>query len=265
MRIISITSGKGGVGKTSVSANLGIELAARGARTAVLDCDFGLANLALSMGLEPRHTLKNVVDGRPLERAFTPGPEGLRVLAGCSGEQALVNLDYESLADLAVGFDALPLAYDFLLLDNAAGISSGVLSINAAADETLLVITPDPSSMMDGYATIKLLLEMKPRARIQCVVNQARHEQHGQAVHERFAGVVQSFLKVRVEHAGTIRRDEAVVRAARRRTPVAVAHRRSGAARDFGRLAARLSGIEPEPEQGRGFIARLLGFRPAVA
>jgi flagellar biosynthesis protein FlhG len=266
MRIISITSGKGGVGKTAVSANLGIELAERGWRTAILDCDFGLANLALNMGLEPRHTLQDVVNGScSIVEALTEGPNGVRVLAGCSGVKALAELDYPKLRELAGGFDELEREHDFVLLDNAAGLSPGVLSVSAAADETLLVFTPDPSSMMDAYASAKLLFQMRPGAQVGCVVNAVGSEAEAKALFRKLHTIVRDFLQERIRYAGCIRRDEAMVRSTRRRRPVSVVERRSPAARDFVELAGHVSGMPPGAGSGPGFIARLLGRKREAA
>ena len=259
MRIISITSGKGGVGKTAVSANLGIKLAERGWRTALLDCDFGLANLALNMGLEPKRTLQDVVNGRSqIMDALTEGPAGVSVLAGCSGVLALAELDYDKLQSLSGGFDELARNFDFLILDNAAGLSPGVLSVSAAADETMLVFTPDPSSMMDAYASAKLLFQMKPGAVVNCVVNAAHDEEEARRLFRKLHAIVRDFLQERVSYAGCVRRDEAIVRATRRRRPVTVLERRSRSARDFMDLAGYVSGMPPPKAQPLGFIGRLL-------
>lgn len=264
MRTISITSGKGGVGKTAVSANLGIKLAERGWRTAILDCDFGLANLALNMGLEPQRTLQDVIGGYPIMEAFTEGPAGVQVLAGCSGVRNLAELDYERLKGLAPGFDELERNFDFLILDNAAGLSPGVLSVSAAADETMLVFTPDPSSMMDAYATAKLLFQMKPGAHVGCTVNNVKHPEEAKMLFKKLHTIVRDFLQERVSYAGCVRRDEAMVRATRRRRPVSVLEKRSLATRDFTELAAHVSGMPPSSTRG-GFIGRLLGRREAAA
>ena len=266
MRIISITSGKGGVGKTAVSANLGIKLAERGWRTAILDCDFGLANLALTMGLEPKRTIRDVVEGRStIISALTAAQGGASVLAGCSGVQSLASLDYDKLAGLARGFDELEHNFDFLLLDNAAGLSPAVLNVSAAADEVMLVFTPDPSSMMDAYASAKLLFRMKPGASVSCVVNNVEAPMEAKALFTKLHTIVQDFLQERVSYAGCVRRDEAVIRATRRRQPVTIFDQRSLAARDFVALAGRVSGMPPTEPKRMGFIARLLGRRGQVA
>lgn len=267
MRTISITSGKGGVGKTAVSANLGIKLAANGWRTAILDCDFGLANLALNMGIDPRKTLNDVVQGRAtVMEALCEGPEGVQVLAGCSGVRALAELDYERLQSLATGFDELERNFDFLILDNAAGLSPGVLSVSAAADESLLVFTPDPSSMMDAYASAKLLFQMKPGAHIGCVVNSVRSEEEAKILFRKLHVIVRDFLQERVNYAGCVRRDEAVVKAGRKRVPVTQYDPRCSAARDFEELAGHVSGMPPRASTRTSFFARLLGrHREAAA
>lgn len=260
MRTISITSGKGGVGKTAVSANLGIQLAERGWRTAILDCDFGLANLALNMGLEPKATLHDVIKGKcSLMDAFVEGPKGVQVLAGCSGIRALAELDYDKLETMAQGFDELEQELDFLLLDNAAGLSPGVLSVSEAADETLLVFTPDPSSMMDAYASAKLLFQARPGAHVGCVVNNVSSEAEAKALFTKLHTIVRDFLQERVSYAGFVRRDEAMVRAGRKRKPVTVMEPRSLAARDLVELAGHVSGMPPRTATKKTFWNRLLG------
>lgn len=261
MRTISVTSGKGGVGKTAVSINLAIALAQRGWRAGIIDCDFGLANVALNLGLKPQNTLQHVLDGRPIHDAFTEGPSGLRVLAGSRGAHSLVDLEYGELEDMSVGFEQLYGQFDFMILDNGAGISPGVLSVSAAADETLLVFTPDPSSMMDAYASAKLLFQLKPKARVSCVVNQVRHEREARGLFEELRTIAANFLSEKMTYVGCVRRDEAMVRATRDRRPVTVGQPKSPAARDFSELAARYSGLSAEPPSSGGFIHRLLGER----
>ncbi len=260
MRILSVTSGKGGVGKTAVSANLGIRLAERGWRTAILDCDFGLANLALNMGLTPKATLQDVTAGRcSLPEALTEGPAGVQVLAGASGVRDLADLDFPRLRSLARGFEELERSFDFMILDNAAGLSAGVLSVSAAADDVMLVFTPDPSSMMDAYASAKLLFQMKPGARIACVVNAVASEAEARALFGKVHTIARDFLQERIGYAGCVRRDEAMIRAGRRRAPVTVCERNSAAARDFDELANHVCGLPPRAGTTPGFLARLLG------
>lgn len=266
MRTISITSGKGGVGKTAVSANLGIKLAEKGWRTAIIDCDFGLANLALNMGLEPRRTLHDVVQERcSLMQALCEGPGGVQVLAGCSGVRALAELDYERLRSISGGFQELERNFDFILLDNAAGLSPGVLSVSAAADEALLVFTPDPSSMMDAYASAKLLFQMKPGARVGCVVNSVGSEEEAKILFKKLHAIVRDFLQERIHYAACVRRDEAMVKAGRKRVPVTEFDPRSISARDFDELAGHVCGMPPRSPTKASFIDRLLGRRRAAA
>lgn len=260
MRTISITSGKGGVGKTAVSANLGIKLAEKGWRTAILDCDFGLANLALNMGIEPRRTLNDVIHGRcSVMQAMCEGPAGVQVLAGSSGVRALTELDFDKLKTLSIGFDELEKNFDFLVLDNAAGLAPGVLSVSAASDETMLVFTPDPSSMMDAYASAKLLFQMKPGANVRCAVNAVRSEEEARLLFKKLHVIVRDFLQERVIYAGHVRRDEAIVKAGRRRVPVTVFEPRSNAARDLDELAGHISGMPPRSSSRTSFLSRLLG------
>lgn len=264
MRTISVSSGKGGVGKTSISINLSILLAQRGHRTAVVDCDFGLANLALAMGLEPRLKLKEVVTkGLPIMEAFTEGPGGVQVLAGASGDPSLVDLEYDALARLAEGFDEIERNFDFLILDNAAGLSAGVLSVSAAADRTLLVVTPDPTSMMDAYATAKLIFKMMPAASVSCVVNCAGSDSEGRAIFDKLSTIARDYLGKQLNYLGCVRQDPKLGLATRRRRPVAAHAPRSRSAQDLGVIADRVSGVPPRISQRRNYITQLLRLRPA--
>ncbi|MEL6185948.1 MAG: P-loop NTPase [Myxococcota bacterium] len=258
MRVLSVTSGKGGVGKTAVSMNLAVSLAQRGWRTALLDCDFGLANVALNMGLNPTRSLRDVLEGRPISEAFTEGPHGLQVLAGSRSGPSLVELRYDELRHLAVGFEELDRRFDFLVLDNAAGVAPSTVSVSAAADEAVLVFTPDPSAMMDAYASAKLLFRAKPKAKVSCVVNQVKSDREAQALFEQIRTIALNFLSEHMSYMGSVRRDEAMVRAGRRRCPVTVGETKSMAARDFEQLAERFSGFVPATRADRGFIDRLL-------
>ena len=266
MRSISITSGKGGVGKTAVSANLGILLAQRGFRTAIFDCDFGLANLALNIGLEPRRTLQDVVNQDcSIMEALSKGPSGVRVLAGCSGVLGLAKLEFEKLESLSLGFSELEQNFDFLLLDNAAGLSDGVMSVSSAADEVLLVFTPEPSSMMDAYASIKLLFQRRPGALVNCVVNQVKNEREAKALFKKMNAIVRDFLRERITYAGFVRKDDAMSRAARLRKAVVVHEPRSHFAQDLKIVAAEISGSPHKQSTKTGFFSRLFSRRPVVA
>ena len=216
-RITAITSGKGGVGKTFVAANLAAALARQGQRVLVLDADLGLANLDVVLNLFPKITLHDVFTGRcPLEDAILPAPGGFSVLLAGSGMVEYSRMTPEVRDQLlAVIAEVAPL-YDHVILDTGAGISDVVLYAVSLADDVLVVVTPEPTSMTDAYATVKVLATTQARTRVQLVVNQTRRHGEGRAVGQQLQQVVDRFVNpqlaapVRLDLLGQVPLDIAV-------------------------------------------------------
>jgi flagellar biosynthesis protein FlhG len=246
MRTIAITSGKGGVGKSTVSANLAIALGGLGRRVVLFDADLGLANLDLLLGVTPRHTLRHAVrEGCPLLACLTPCPNGVRLVPGGSGVAELIDLPDAQLDSFLRQLIALEGDCDDLIFDTGAGIQRSVMRFLIAADEVLLVCTPDPASVMDAYATAKTLFSTRPEARIRVIVNQAEDEEHARAIFARLREIVARFLDRTIWYAGALRRDPCAIDAARRRIPLVIAFPRSRAADDLHAIARGLS-LSPE-------------------
>ena len=199
-RITAITSGKGGVGKTFLSANLAAALAARGERVLVLDADLGLANLDIVLNLQPRFTLHDVFTGRcSLDEAILPAPGGFSVLLAGSGlvEYSRLTADVRDQLERTVA--TLAPRYDRVLLDTGAGISDVVLYSVSLADEVVVLATPEPSSMTDAYATIKVLATHQARRAIRVVVNQVSQAGEGSAICRQLQLVIDRFVAPRLE------------------------------------------------------------------
>lgn len=249
-RVIAVTSGKGGVGKTNVAVNLGVALVQLGQRVALLDADLGLANVDLVLGIDPPHTLNEVLYGeRALTDIIVPGPAGLQVLAGGSGVYELANLSQWRLERFLRAVEALDAALDVLLLDTGAGISRQVMAFALASQEIVVVTTPEPTALADAYSVIKLVASRSADARLWVVVNMASSAREGEAVFQRLAAVCRRFLGLEPEFLGSLPRDEAVVRAIQRQEPFLLAFPNAAVSRAVVALASRLMG-RPKPPAG---------------
>ncbi len=241
MRSIAVASGKGGVGKTMLSANLACWLALENQRVLVFDADLGLANMDIALGLEPKTTLKNVIrEGLPVESAITEGPAGMHLLAGGSGIEELIGMGGIRLENLLTQITGLAESYDFLIIDAAAGVHNPVVSCIAAADEACIVCTPEPSSLIDAYAVIKQLNQIKPRAEVAVIVNMADTQRHGIMVFERLKMITGQYLSVQLRFAGAVRRDDSFIACSRQRQLVLLAHPTAPSARDVEDAASQL-------------------------
>lgn len=259
-RVIAVTSGKGGVGKSNLSVNLAIALADRGRRVIVMDMDLGLANVDLLCDLHPRHTIAHVVSGqREIHEAVVPGPGGIRVLAGAAGIDRLANLDDRERDGLLRGLEQLQLETDVILLDTGAGIGRNTVAFAACADEVLVVTTPEPTAMLDAYAVIKCVARDAPGAVLRLVVNQARSRAEAERIAASVAGVAHRFLNIYVEPAGHVLSDSCVPLAVRRKRPFLLAFPACPAAAGVRALADRL--LAPAAAGGGeardGFLRRL--------
>jgi flagellar biosynthesis protein FlhG len=223
-KVMAVTSGKGGVGKTFVSANLAAALAKRGLRVLVLDADLGLANLDVVLNLYPKITLHDVFTGKAkLDEAILQAPGGFSVLLAGSGLVEYSRLTPEVRDDFLRIVEGLVPRYDIILLDTGAGISDVVLFAVSLASEILLVATPEPTALTDAYATIKVLATQQKRQNIRIVINQAARQGDGKAITTQLQQVFDRFVKtepdqnLRLTHMGDIPADPAVRQAVMRR------------------------------------------------
>ena len=223
-RILAVTSGKGGVGKTFVSANLAAALARRGERVLVLDADLGLANLDVVLNLFPKITLHDVFTGKAtLEDAILPAPGGFSVLLAGSGLVEYSRLTSEVREQLLKIIETVAPRFDRILLDTGAGISDVVLYTVSLADEVLIVATPEPTSLTDAYATIKVLATTQGRRDIRVIVNQVSKPGEGRVIRGQLQQVVDRFVSpglevpVKLEFVGEVPIDPAVREAVKKR------------------------------------------------
>lgn len=195
IRVISVTSGKGGVGKTSVVANLAQALGRMGQRVLVLDADLGLANLDVMLGLNPRYTIDHLLRGeKRMEEILIRGPGGFQLLPAASGIPELTDLDNSQRLLLLDELDALKDSFDVLLIDTGAGISSNVMYFNYAATEKIVLVTNEPTSLTDAYALIKVLTSRYQQKRFKVLINAARNAEEANRIYRHLSLVVDQFL-----------------------------------------------------------------------
>ncbi|MFP4058109.1 MAG: MinD/ParA family protein [Candidatus Brocadiia bacterium] len=250
-RTIAVTSGKGGVGKTTVAANLAIALQRLGARVVLVDVDLGLANVDVLLGLRPRWTLKDLLAGRRSIREITvDGPAGVRVVPAASGLEELANLAPWEQERLWRSFAELDADADLVLVDTAAGIAPNVLDVLATTEEVVVVAAPEPAAITDAYALIKVLSRRRDDARVHLLVNRARRPQEGYAAAARIAEVARHFLGLDIHCLGCLPEDPQVDQAGRDQVAFAAAYPQCPAARCLASVAGRLKTRVPQGAQG---------------
>lgn len=256
--VIAITSGKGGVGKSNISVNLAIQLASAGKKVVLLDADLGLANADVLCNVDLPCNLSHVIARkRELNEVMVQAPGGFQLIGGASGLARmadLTDLDRQRIVD---SLGQLEEQADIILIDTGAGISPNVLSFTRAADQVLVVTTPEPTAITDAYAVIKVLHREGYDRRVSLLVNQTRYGGEGRAVQQRIAAVARQFLGVTVYEAGSVPSDEQVSLSVRRRTPFVLSSPRCPAAVAVTQLATRLAqGVSTKLDSG-GFFNRM--------
>lgn len=239
----SITSGKGGVGKTTLSLNLGIALAKQGLQVLLMDADLGLANVDILLGLSPEHTVQDLISGEASALdVVLEGPEGLSILPAASGMAEHDAWQIEDRHRLAEELGRLERGYDLILIDTGAGISSKVTDFVLASDRMFVVAIPEPTSIADAYAMVKVCHQSGAGPQKGLIVNRARSPREAFALHQKFDQIVERFLGMHIDRAGYVLEDIAVEQASRSQNPVFMSHPNSAAAKCIEQLAKDLSG-----------------------
>jgi flagellar biosynthesis protein FlhG len=262
VRVVAVASGKGGVGKTNVSVNLSLALAEMGRRVMLLDADLGLANIDVLLGLQPRFTLSDVLEGRcGLEDTFLDGPLGITVVPAASGKRRMAELSFGEHAGLIRAFSTMDRELDALVVDTAAGISGSVCNFAEAAQEVIVVVCNEPTSITDAYALIKVLSREHGVARVQVLANSVRSQHEGHELYAKLSRVSERFLDVTLGYMGAVPFDDWLRRAVQKQQAVLQAYPSAPASAALRGVARKLEQLAL-PSGPRGnlefFVERLV-------
>jgi flagellar biosynthesis protein FlhG len=254
LRVIAVTSGKGGVGKTNLTANLAVLAGRAGKRVLIIDADLGLSNVEIVFGLKPHRHVGMLLDGsRTMEEVLVQGPPGVSILPGSSGIQGLTSLDEQQKLRLAASLDRVEDLFDLVLVDSGAGIGDNVLFFVGAAQEALLVVSPEPTSLVDAYAVVKVLSQQAGMQHFSVVVNPVVDELQARDIFPKLSAVTSRFLSAHVRHLGYIPRDENLHRAIMAQRPVVESFPLSPASRALANISAKLFAAPGPPRLTAGF------------
>lgn len=264
VRVIAVTSGKGGVGKTNVAANTAIALSDRGRNVMVLDADLSLANIDVLLGLQPKFNLAHVLNGEAdLSSTILSGPKAVRIVPSASGSRSMMDLSPHLQAAIVQAFSELADQPDILIVDTASGISDGVARFVEAANQAIVVVCDEPASLTDAYALIKVLSVHYGITHFDVVTNQTRHDREGRKLFAKLDSVADRFLDVVLRHLGNIPHDDWLRRAVQEQRSVVEAYPASESGRAFSAIASTLDvSLAPRGVSGsmQFFLERSLGF-----
>lgn len=264
INVVAVTSGKGGVGKTNVSVNLAVSLAAQGKSVVLFDADLGLANVDIALGLKPKYDIRHVISGeRTLEEILMEGPNGIRVVPASSGVSSMTSLTSQQQAGLIRAFNELTFPVDALIVDTGAGIDLSVLTFTSACQEIVVVICDEPTSITDAYALIKVLNRECGVKRFQLLANMVDDDRQGRQLYDKVSRVADRFLDVHLGYLGAIPRDDYLRKAVQQQNAVVQAYPRSQSAQALTKLAKAID-KNSTPDQTPGglgfFVERLIHY-----
>ncbi|HVO65618.1 MAG TPA: MinD/ParA family protein [Syntrophales bacterium] len=247
IRVIAITSGKGGVGKTYITANLAYILSKMKRKTLIFDADMGLSNIDVILGISPKYNMHHVLLGeKSLTEIIVPGPGGIKILPAASGIQEMAELSKGQKLTLMEELNDLNEGFDFMLIDTAAGITGNVLYFNMAAKEIIVVVSPEPTSLTDAYALIKILYNGHAEKRIMLIVNMVKNSHEAQEVFAKLSKATEHFLDLSIEYLGYIINDEKVTDAVRQQKMFAEIYPYNHASKCLSSIAKKICREKPD-------------------
>jgi len=247
--VVSVSSGKGGVGKTHIVINLAIEMQRRGLRVLVFDADLGLSSVPMLLGFAPEYNLSHVLMGsRTMNEVLLEGPEGIQIVPGSSGVQELTALTTEQQLRLICEAEELEDEFDVVLIDTCAGISSNVIFFNIASQDNIMVVYPEPASFVDAFAMMKVLAIQHHRKRFKLILNGATDEEEGRQILDRMVAVSQKSLQISVSCLGVIPQDIHIRKATRVQKAVVDLYPEAVSSRCFRKMASKLLESVPKDD-----------------
>lgn len=258
-RIIAVTSGKGGVGKTNFTINLGISLSKLGYRCVVFDADIGFANIDVISGIIPKYTVADVLEKRKsMKEVITEGPAGVKLIAGGSGINEIMQLDMSDIDYLLKEFKSLQNECDFILIDTGAGLSKTVLSFVNAADEVIIITTPEPTSLTDAYAMIKALNIFNNQVDLKVIINRVSGSKEAEEVFGKLKKVTNKFLDFNINELGYLYESKIVPESVKNQIPFMEFNPTAQVSKKLNSIALKLIGEEPDEKKGMdNFISNL--------
>ncbi|MFI3176455.1 MAG: MinD/ParA family protein [Eubacteriales bacterium] len=261
-RTITVTSGKGGVGKSNTSINLAIQFKKMGKRVIILDADFGLANIEIMFGLMPKYNLSDLIyNGKSIKDIITWGPMGVGFISGGSGIAGLDNLSSDSINYIVQSLTQLDELADIVIIDTGAGISPAVMQFLVASSEILLVTTPEPTSITDSYSLVKTLGKnpyfSNEFTQIKVIANKVESEKEGKVLYNKLSLVIEKYLKIKTEYAGAVPNDTHISKAVMQQMPVSIQNPNVKATKAYETIAYHmLQGVlEDDVEIKKGMAA----------
>lgn len=266
-RVITVTSGKGGVGKSNTAINLAIQFRRLGKKVIILDADFGLANIEIMFGTVPKHNLCDLIyQGKNIKEIITWGPMEIGFISGGSGIAGMSNLSRDYLAYIIQNLTELDAMADIIIVDTGAGIADAVLEFLVASEEILLMTTPEPTSITDSYSLLKALYR-HPRYRedttkVKMIANRVDKESEGELLFEKLNAVVARYLKIPMTYLGSVPQDTQLAKAVMQQVPVSLQNPTAKSSAAYEKIARRLLDKEEEKQPKRGmaeFLAHIVG------
>lgn len=267
-RVITVTSGKGGVGKSNVSVNLAIQFKKLGKRVIIFDADFGLANIEVIFGIVPKYNMFDMIyDNKDIVDILTQGPLGIEFISGGSGVQELMKLDKNQIKYMIEKLYELDRLADIIIIDTGAGISDSVLDFVMSSNEVLLVTTPEPTAITDAYAVLKAIKKRDPKVNekdINLLVNRTDYQQEGEEIFQKLNKVTRKYLDLSLTYIGSLPNDKLLVKAVVEQKPVTMLYPKANVTKGFEILADRMingESTEPKPRGLGNLFTNILRMR----